>query len=299
MELRQLVYFDAVACHGGFTHAANALHVAQPAISAQIRRLETELGVTLLTRTTRRVALTEAGTVLLEHARAALAELDSARADLSALALVLRGRIRLGAVEALDPFDLPAALATFHTRYPAIDLNLRSRAQGHELLADLDAGAIDLALAPTPTDLPERFHSRPLFSEELVLITAPDHPLARRPSISLGELRDESFIGFPPGSGLRGILEAATAPAGYTPHVPFESTSLTRIRELVSHRLGVALLARSVARAAGPPVNLHSLHPAPLYRPIGLLTHRDQQLSPAAEACHQLLVAWPGPDSRQ
>jgi len=80
VELRQLVYFDAIIRHGGFTRAAEQLHVAQPAVSAQIRRLETELGVTLLERTTRRVRLTQAGELLLGRARRALGELDGARA---------------------------------------------------------------------------------------------------------------------------------------------------------------------------------------------------------------------------
>ena len=103
MELRQLVYFDAVARHSGFTRAAEHLCVAQPAVSAQIRRLEAELGTRLLERTTRRVRLTQAGEVLLARARRILEELDGARSDLDQLAQVLRGRVRLSAIQAVGP----------------------------------------------------------------------------------------------------------------------------------------------------------------------------------------------------
>src|SRR4051794_8500214 len=126
MELRQLVYFEAVVRHGGFTHAARHLHVAQPAISAQIRRLESELGGTLLARTTRRVGLTPAGELLLTRARRALAEIDAARRTLAELTDVLRGRVAIGATPVLGPFDLAAALASFHGSYPGVALTLRS-----------------------------------------------------------------------------------------------------------------------------------------------------------------------------
>src|SRR5215472_2028237 len=96
MELRQLVYFDAVVRHGSFTKAAQRLHVAQPAVSAQIRRLEAELGATLLERTTRRVALTYAGELFLARARQVLDQIEGAHADLAELGAVRRGRGRRG-----------------------------------------------------------------------------------------------------------------------------------------------------------------------------------------------------------
>lgn len=149
VELRQLIYFDAIVRHGGFTRAAEHLHVAQPAISAQVRRLEAELGVELRTRTTRRVALTHAGELLYAHARRVLDEIDAARADLNRLVDVLAGQVRLGAIEALDPFDLPAALAEFHTRYPGVEMTLRS-GRLQDLLAGLAADELDLAFGPIP-----------------------------------------------------------------------------------------------------------------------------------------------------
>lgn len=289
MELRQLVYFDAVVRRGGFTRAAEHLHVAQPAISAQIRRLEAELSVTLLLRSTRRVRLTHAGELLLTRARRILDEIDGARTDLDDLAEVLRGRVRIGAVEALGPFDLHGALAAFHARYPAVELTLRSAAVRQELLDALDADYVDFALVPMRADLEDQYMARELFTEELVLITAPQHRHARCGPLAMAELRDDAFVSFPEPSGLRRILEDATGAAGYVPHVPFESTSLDRIRGLVSAGLGVALLARSIADAPGPPVTTHSVAPDPIYRAMGLIHRSDRALSPAAAAAASLM----------
>ena len=292
MELRQLVYFEAVARHGGFTRAAVALRIAQPAVSARVAQLEHELGVTLFERTTRRVRLTQAGELMLARVRRITGELDAARAELDQLASVPRGRVRLGAIQSLHPFNLAGALAAFHRRYPDVQLTLRSGPL-HQLLTDLDRDVIDLAIGPLRSDLPERFNVAHLFTEELVLLTAPGHRLAARGPLHLRELTDEPFVCLPEDSGLRRILTDAADEAGFSPDVPFESTNLSRIRELVSNGLGVALLARSVAESPGAPVSVHSVRPSPIERPVALLCHRGRPLGPASRACHELLAQWP------
>lgn len=289
VELRQLTYFEAVVRHGGFGRAAAALHVAQPAGSVQVRKLEAELGVTLLSRTTRRVRLTHAGELFLYRARRVLAELDAARTDLAGLAGALIGRVRIGAIQAVDPFDLSGALADFHARHPAVELTLRSGPL-RALLEHLDEDRIDLAVAPLPSGLPERFAAAPLFTDELVLITAPDHPSAGAGPLDPAALRDEAFVCLPADSGLRAILDRVAGAAGFAPRVQFESTNLPRLRDLVAHGLGVALLARSVAEGPGPPLAVHPVAPDPVWRPVGLLHHRDRPPGPAARACRALLL---------
>jgi LysR family transcriptional activator of glutamate synthase operon len=296
MELRQLVYFEAVVRCGGFTRAAESLHIAQPAVSAQVRHLEAELGVPLLNRTTRRVSLTAAGELFLTRSRRVLGELDAARGDLDELAAVLRGRVTLGATEVLGPLDLPAALATFHARYPGVALTLRSGLTA-ALLAALDTGEVDLVLGPIHADLPSRYAARQLVEEQLVIITPPGHRLDREPRLRLADLRDEPFVCLPAGSGLRAILTAAGEAEDFEPRVQFETASPTSIRELVSAGLGVALLARSAAQAAGPPVTIHAPHPAPAHPSIGVLHHRDRRLSPAAQTCRRHLTAASNPSS--
>lgn len=283
MELRQLIYFEAVARCGGFTRAADQLRIAQPAVSAQIRRLEHELGTVLLERTTRRVALTHAGELFLVRARAVLAELDGARADLDDLAAVLRGHLRIGVTQVLGSLDLPASLASFHRRYPDLRLTVRS-ALVAELLRDLDAGTIDVVLGPIHDDLPKRYLAQRFVTEKLVLITPPGHRAAASRRTMLSAFRDEPFVCLPHGSGLRSILSAAAAEQGFTPRIQFEAPDPVSIRELVAAGLGVALLAESAARAEGPAVGVHHLQPAPKHPPIGLIGLRNRTVDPAVRA---------------
>lgn len=288
VELRQLSYFDAVVRHGGFGRAAVHLHVAQPAVSVQIRKLETELGTTLLSRTTRRVTLTEAGELFLARARRVLAELDAARDDLAQLADVLVGRVRIGTIQALGPFDLSAALAAFHGSHPGVELTLRSGPL-RTLLDDLDQDRIDLAIGPVPATLPDWAAAEPLFTDELVLVTAPGHPCGDHGPLDIGALRDDAFVCLPADSGLRAILDRLAGAAGFTPRVPFETTNLPQLRDLVAHGLGVALVARSVAETPGPPVVVHAVDPGPVWRPVGVLHHNGRPLPAAARACRDLL----------
>ncbi|HYZ29922.1 MAG TPA: LysR family transcriptional regulator, partial [Thermoleophilaceae bacterium] len=145
MELRQLRYLVALADERSFTRAAARVHVAQPALSQQIRRLEDEVGLALVDRTTRRVALTEAGGALTERARRILSEVDAARAELGELAGVRAGRVTIGAMRTLGPFDLPRLLARYHERFPQVELTVREDAS--DALAEMvRSDAVDLAL---------------------------------------------------------------------------------------------------------------------------------------------------------
>jgi DNA-binding transcriptional LysR family regulator len=283
MELRQLAYFEAVVRHGGFSRAAEQLHIAQPAVSAQVRRLERELGAALLERTTRRVTLTPAGELVLARARSALAQVDGARADLAELATVTRGRLRIGATQLLASIDLPRALAGFCRRYPGVTIAL-STGLIADLLGGLDTGRIDVALAPVHDDLPAAYLGQPLAAESVVLATPPGRYTFAGGAARLADVRDEPFVCLPAGSGLRGILAGAAAAAGFEPRIPFETHSPASICELVAAGLGVALLAGSSARAAGQAIDVHPLRPAPAHPPIGLIWLRGRRPGPAARA---------------
>lgn len=283
MELRQLAYFDAVVRHGSFTKAAQRLHVAQPAVSAQIRRLEAELGTPLLERTTRRVALTHAGELFLARVRRVLTQIDGARADLAELSAVLRGQVRIGATQVVGSLDLPVALAQFRRRHPGVSLALHSGLIA-KLLGMLDAGGVDLVVGPVHDDLPAAYHARPLVSESLVLVTPTGHPLAARPGTTLAAARGEPFVCLAADSRLHAILTGAAAAEGFTPRIEFETYSPASIRELVAAGLGVALLARSAAERPGPAIGVCELAHAPEHPPIGLIRSRARPLAPAARA---------------
>jgi len=294
VELRQLVYFDAVVRYGSFTKAAQRLHVAQPAVSAQIKRLESELGTVLLARTTRRVALTHAGELFLARARQVLAQLDAARDDLAELSAVLRGQVRIGATQVLGSLDLPASLASFRGRYPGVSLALHTGLIA-KLLAMLGAGDLDLILGPVHDDLPAAYRACPLVPESLVLVTPPGHPLAAVRDVTLAAAGGEPFVCLPADSRLRAILTDAAAAEGFVPRVEFETYGPASIRDLVSAGLGVALLARSAAEGPGPAIGLCELARAPEHPSIGLIRPRGRPLTPAARAFAGHLIRTAGP----
>src|SRR6202035_4945389 len=144
MELRQLRYLLALAEERHFTRAAAREHIAQPALSQQIRRLEDEIGLPLVERTTRRVALTEAAELLVARARRILAEVESAHTELQRLRGLDTGHVTVGAMHTMGPVDVSLALAIFHQRHPGVELTVRE-ASSEELAEMLRVDELDLA----------------------------------------------------------------------------------------------------------------------------------------------------------
>jgi DNA-binding transcriptional LysR family regulator len=282
MELRQLRYLVALADERHFTRAAAREHVAQPALSQQIRRLEDELGLALVQRTTRKVAVTDAGEVLVARARRVLAELDAALAELDAIRGVQTGHVTVGAMHTMGPIDLSLALAIFRERHPAVDLTVHEHSS-EELAELLRDDVLDLAFL----SVTERIEStglglHQLVSEELAVILPPDHRLARRRSLRMAELAGEQFISFRAGARLRELLFAAGRDAGFEPRVTLESNESQRIRRLVARGLGVAILPRSEAAGPGADVAVAKLTQPALARDITLAWRADRRHSPAA-----------------
>jgi LysR family transcriptional activator of glutamate synthase operon len=290
MELRQLRYLVAVAEEQHFTRAAAREHVAQPALSQQIQRLEAELGLTLVQRTTRRVAMTEAGELLVARARRAIAELDAGHAELQSLAGVQAGRLSVGALHTMGPVDLSLLLATFHRSHPGVELTVREQSS-EELAAMLRDDEVELAFL----SVTERMESHGLalhrlVSEELVVVLPPDHVLAGRRSVRLADLAQDAFVSFRVGSRPRELLVSAGTAAGFQPRIALESNEARRIRSLVSRGLGVALLPRSDAEAPGAAVAVSALDGPAMRRDVMLASRSQRHLSPAALAFRELTL---------
>src|SRR5579872_3815530 len=282
MDVAQLRYLVALADELHFTRAAAREHIAQPALSQQIRRLEDELGLALVERTTRRVSITEAGELLVARARRILAELEAARAELQAVRGIQSGRVLVGALHTMGPVDLALVLADFHERHPGVELTVREQSS-EELAEMLRVDELDLAFL----SVTERVESHglglyQLVSEELVLILPPEHPLRRRQRVRMAELADEEFISFREGARLRELLVSAGRSAGFEPSVKLESNEARRIRRLVSRGLGVAILPRSDAVEPGADVVVAALTEPALRRDITLAWREGRRHSPAA-----------------
>jgi DNA-binding transcriptional LysR family regulator len=245
MELRHLEYFVTVADERSFTRAAARLHVVQSGVSAAIKALEHELDAALLERTSKRVALTDAGAALLPKARAAL---DAARAARDAVDEVrggLRGTLRIGTLTSIGLVDQPALLGRFHRAHPDVILQLTVSTRGSEGLVDaLTDGSLDVALVSVPGRAPTGVHVRQLLWHPLELVVPAGHRLTRLPVVRVEDLADERFVDFPIGYGNRTVVDRAFAAAGVDRQVSLEVIDITTGAAFVRHGLGVAILPR-------------------------------------------------------
>ncbi len=294
MELRQIQYFVVVAGQRNFSRAAEAVGVAQPALSQQIRRLEAELGVALLDRSNRPVTLTDAGVAFLARAERILAEAKLAKDDMREFAGVVRGRLVVGALPALARLSLGPVLARFHAAHPGIELMLREETT-EQLERLLGLGQLDLAVLHAVPGLytGEATHQgmvmERLFDEELVAIVAAGHRFAERRSLAVQDLRDEGFVLRIRGSGLSHTIMSATTAAGFTPVVAAECSSVGTMRSLVSAGVGVSIVARSAADAPGPPVVVLPLRPSVPSHTVAVAWRSDSRPSAAVEAMLALI----------
>jgi len=284
VDLRQLEYFAAVARHRHFTRAAEDLYVTQPALSQQVRRLERELGLELLRRTSAGVEVTPAGHELLGRAEAILADVGAARAAMDEHAGVSRGFVRLATAPG-ELLRLPAELAAFHRAHPGVRIALR-HGSAREVLEALRRGGADVAvLALGPDADLAGLDAEPLRDEPLRLIAAPEEAPAG--VVGIAELSGRPLILAERGSALRETVMAACAAAGFSPVPPFEVGDPATARHLAHLGLGASVVPASWLDAPGPEVSVARLDPEPRLRPFLLAPAAG--LTPAAGLLHAQL----------
>jgi DNA-binding transcriptional LysR family regulator len=261
MELRQLEYFVAVAEERSFTRGAERAHVAQPGVSAQIRRLERELGEPLLDRSGRTVRLTAVGEAVLPYAEAALRAVAGTRLAVDEHRGLLSGRVAVGMVVACGLPHVPDLLEQFHAAHPAVEIAL-SEATSDDLVDRLRAGRLDLALIGLAGERPGGIDSAVIIDEPLVAAVPHGHPLASRTSIGLRSLARHPIVSMPRGTGVRAALDHACSTAGIDATVAFEAGDPRVVAQLATRGLGVAVLPASVATQHG-----EDLHAVAVTRP--------------------------------
>ncbi|GAB2799869.1 LysR family transcriptional regulator [Streptomyces chlorus] len=282
MELRQLRYFLALAeeCH--FGRAAARLHVAQPALSQQIKQLERELGISLFNRSTRRVEPTEAGRHLTDYARALVMEEERARAHMRELATGHAGRVSVGFIGTATYDVLPRVARTVRAKLPKITMDLRGELLTPRLVEGLLSGVFDLAVLRGAAS-EENIRITPLRSEPLVAVLPSHHRLAGRPSIPLEALAGEPFVIHPSQSrsSMYDRVLSACRRAGFRPDPLLEVGETATLVVLVAAGHGVALVPQSVQS-----LSLDGVTYVPLTSPESVelvLARRTHRVSAATE----------------
>lgn len=268
----------AVAKYNSFTRAAEEINVSQPALSQQINKLENELGISLFARTTRSVQLTPAGKEFLTHARLILSELMHARHCIQEYAAIRKGHLSLGASMVMGYYNIPKLVSSFQDKFPGIKLSILE-GECEELLNMLHTSKIDAAFVETakPDD---RFKSYKLVTDRKVLVTNHDHPLAKRLSVDLKDLKNEKLILNPAASVHHQDFCNSCRAADFVPDIVLNCSVVNTILSFVREGLGITVLLSSVAAAeCGAGIKIIPITPA-IYSEVAMLTRSGANLSP-------------------
>jgi LysR family carnitine catabolism transcriptional activator len=280
-ELRHLRAFAAVAVHGGFTRAAERLRSTQPALTLLVRQLEESLGTRLFDRNTRNVQLTTTGAQLLPAVERLLADLETTIDGVRDAVARASGRVIVATLPSIASSMLPQAIARAAAANPGIAVSVRDAVAGR-ISAMVRSGEADLGVAGRP-DGEDDLAFETLLADRLVAACPQAHALAKRRRVSWGDLVGESFISMSRDSSVRRLVEQAFAQIGQRHDPAYEVVYLSSAVAMAAAGLGIAVVPSSALSA----LNLERIAVRPLMAPavereIGLLTHRNRSLSPAA-----------------
>ena len=287
ISLRQLRVFQAVAAHSSFTRAGDQIGLTQPAVSRCVTELEQQLGLKLLDRTTREVALTEAGRSLAVRLERVLDELDTVLLDVRGLATQRQGRVRVASSPTLSANLMPECIARCRQEHPGLDLLLLDRIQ-HDALASVLSGEVDFGVVIDPAQRDD-LHAQAILSEPFCLVCPPAHRLARRRSVRWNALAGEPLVLLDHASGSRRLIDEALRDQGVQAPVVQEVGHVTTIFRMLDAGLGISV----VPTLALPPAGLQGLAVRPLTprveRSIVLVRRANRALAPVAQLAWDLV----------
>ncbi|MGO1181599.1 MAG: LysR substrate-binding domain-containing protein [Micrococcaceae bacterium] len=291
-DTKRLEVFVQTVESGSITAAADELGYTASAVSQQLRRLEQEVRQPLLRRRPRGVVPTEAGMVLAAHARKILRQMDAAQSDLEDLTTGKRGTLVIGAFPTVAASFLPLVIERFSTHYPAVELSIRST-RIDTLIAELERGKTHISLLwdhPWRPFQAEGIKTEELFREPFVLLVSHHHKLAGSTSVSMSDLRRESWVVRAAEHPVVEVLDRAATAAGFRPSISMYANDYQEAQAMVSAGIGVALAPESAVTIKHPGVNVLSLgDDAPLRR-IMVGQREERVYSPAEVAFRSVLM---------
>lgn len=240
MKLRDLEYLVAVDEERHFHKAAERSFVSQPTLSGQLKKLEDELGVMLIERTRRQVAMTDVGAAVAQQARIILAEVKAVKEIVQSFDDPMAGELHVGLIPTLAPYLLPRIMPGIRKQYPKLKLWLHEY-QTSVLLEQLRRAELDLLILALPVDT-DKFTEIHLFNEPFQLAVPKDEELAQQPMIALAELSKREMLLLEEGHCLRGQALDVCFMAGATENVGFHASSLETLRQMVAEGMGITLM---------------------------------------------------------
>ena len=287
MNIRDLEYLVALAEHKHFRRAADACHVSQPTLSGQIRKLEDELGIILLERTSRKVLFTQSGLLLVDQAKTVLREVKLLKEMASNQGKEMTGPLHVGVIPTIGPYLMPHIVPALQNAFPDLELFLYE-AQTHQLLEQLETGRLDCAIVASVRET-EPFIEVPLFKERMLLAVAETHPWAKEQTIPMSMLKDHEMLMLDDGHCLRNQALGYCFTAGAKENSHFQATSLETLRNMVAANTGMTLMPELAVLSEGERGGVKYLpcQPEPsrdvilVYRPGSPLRARYERIAEA------------------
>ena len=289
ITIRQLQVFEAVARQLSFTRAAEELHLTQPAVSMQVKQLESSVGLSLFEQLGKRVFMTQAGETMLRHAQTIMRHLATAREEMDELKGVDSGRLRIAVASTVNYFAT-RLLATFARLHPSVQITL-DVTNRETLLQKLEDNQPDVVLmGKPPKDLD--LDADAFMDNPLIMIARPDHPLSKRRSIALKELNEETFVVRESGSGTRIAMERFFDQKSFAPSATIEMTGNETIKQSVDAGLGLAIVSVHTVELELALERLIRLdiRGMPIMRRWYVGHRRGKRLSPTAQAFRQFVL---------
>ena len=290
LTFRQLRVFVEVAQRGSMIQAATALHLTPPAVSMQIKELESQIGLPLFDREGRKVSLSTAGEYFLVHARRLLANLKDADDSMARIKRLEQGLLTIGIVSTAKYF-VPRLLARFHEEHPRVEVRLKVAANREQLVALMDAGEVDLSvMGRPPKEVATRAES--FAAHPLVFVSPPGHPLLELGHTPAQVLDGCAFIVREHGSGTRAAMEAFFADHPATPRITMEMSSNETIKQAVMAGMGLSLLSLHTVglELRSGLLNVLDIEGTPVMRMWNIVRLQAKTLSPAAESFRYFMI---------
>lgn len=284
MDVRDLEVFLSVAKHLNFTRAGEEVNLSQPSVSVRIRQLENELGVKLFEQLGKQVGLTDAGSLLISHARRVISAIEDTKHAVDELQGFERGTLRIGASTTPGMYLIPKTIAQFKARYPKIEIQLgikdTRRVEAGVARNEFDFGFVGGHLAGDEVDVV------PWLTDQLVLVVAPTHRLARRKTIKTEDLRKEKFIFREPGSATRAAITNHLQTANLVVDTIMEMENPESVKKAVQSGLGIAFISAFAVETELKARSLVSVRVTGLniQRELKIVYRKDKHLGRAAQA---------------
>ncbi len=286
MDLRQLKFFAEVARRQSFTRAAEALRIAQPAVSIAIRKLEAELELTLLNRQEKKVTLTTEGEKLLAHAARIQDCCQAAEEEMAELKGLGRGEVRIGIPPMMSAYFFPRIIMRFRERFP--DLKVIVAGEGAASIQDkIERGEIDMGVIAGHRISADVEH-RHFLREEIVAYVPADHPLAGRGQVAAADFLSQPLILYRPGYYMRELIDGLAEKQDFQPDIVVETNLFSLVRSLIREGVGISTFLR-MAVSDDPDMAPVSFDP-PLYLELDIAWKANRHLSKANRAFIDFLI---------